>query len=49
MQDAGFSPDELIALQRNAIDISWAPPAVKQDFRSRLDAVAGTSLRSACP
>ncbi|MBC3192277.1 adenosine deaminase [Pseudonocardia sp. C8] len=42
MREAGFSPDELITLQRNAIDISWAPPEVKRDFRGRLDALVGS-------
>src|SRR5690625_3979585 len=38
--EAGLSQAELITLQRNAIDISWAPPPVKQDFRDRLEALA---------
>jgi adenosine deaminase len=38
--ELGLSAAELITLQRNAIDISWAPPAVKREFLERLDAVA---------
>lgn len=38
MRDAGLTPAELVTLQRNAIDISWAPRPVKDDFVSRLDA-----------
>ncbi|MEE6281624.1 adenosine deaminase [Georgenia sp. MJ170] len=37
--EAGLSEQELIQLQRNAIDISWAPPHVKDDFRARLAAL----------
>ncbi len=37
-QDAGLTAADLVKLQRNAIDISWAPPAVKHDFRNRLAA-----------
>ncbi|WP_028926287.1 adenosine deaminase [Pseudonocardia acaciae] len=42
MRDAGLTAQELITLQRNAIDISWAPPAVKSDFLARLDALGGS-------
>ncbi|MGC5616406.1 adenosine deaminase [Georgenia sp. Z1491] len=39
-EEAGFTPAELLQLERNAVDISWAPPAVKDDIRARLDALA---------
>lgn len=38
MRDAGLTPAQLVMLQRNAIEISWAPRSVKDDFVSRLDA-----------
>ena len=37
--EADLGEAELIQLQRNAIDISWAPPTVKADFRERLAAL----------
>ena len=38
--EAGLTEADLVQLQRNAIDISWAPPAVKQEFRHQLAALA---------
>lgn len=36
--DAGFSKDELLVLTHNAIDVCWAPQAVKQSIRAELQA-----------
>lgn len=36
-RDAGLTPAELVQLQRNAIDISWAPPEVRREFANQLD------------
>jgi adenosine deaminase len=38
-EEAGLSAAELVALQRNAIDIAWAPPLVKLDLRRELDEI----------
>ncbi|HLS62225.1 MAG TPA: adenosine deaminase [Ruania sp.] len=38
-EEAQLTEQDLITLQRNAIDIAWAPPQVKDDFRARLDAL----------
>lgn len=37
--EAALTEQELITLQRNAIDIAWAPPRVKDELRARLDAL----------
>lgn len=37
--ESGFTAAELVRLERNAVDISWAPPAVKDEIRARLDAL----------
>ncbi|WGW11247.1 adenosine deaminase [Saxibacter everestensis] len=37
--ELGLTAQDLVTLQRNAIDISWAPPEVKHSFRSKLDAI----------
>lgn len=39
-REAGLSRADLATLQRNAIDISWAPPVVKRNFRHELEAVS---------
>ncbi|WP_028937265.1 adenosine deaminase [Pseudonocardia spinosispora] len=39
-REAGLSRADLATLQRNAIDISWAPPVVKRNFRQELEAVS---------
>jgi adenosine deaminase len=38
-EELGLTRDEMITLQRNAIEASWAPPAVRQDFLDRLAAL----------
>jgi adenine deaminase len=38
-QELGLSRQEMITLQRNAIEASWAPPAVRQDVLDRLAAL----------
>lgn len=37
MKDADLSKADMVQLQHNAIDISWAPPGIKEEFRRRLD------------
>lgn len=39
VDELGLTDADLIQLQHNAIDISWAPPGVKYDFTSRLAAL----------
>lgn len=41
-EELGLSREEIITLQRNAIEASWAPPAVREEFMDRLAAL-GTS------
>ena len=38
-EQADLTEADLIQLQRNAVDIAWAPTAVKDDLRARLDAL----------
>ncbi|NYD22922.1 adenosine deaminase [Kineococcus aurantiacus] len=37
-QEADLTPDELVQLQRNAIEVSWASGEVKEGFLAELDA-----------
>lgn len=39
VDEIGLTEADLIQLQHNAIDISWAPPGVKRDLRDRLAAL----------
>ncbi|TDV47010.1 hypothetical protein [Actinophytocola oryzae] len=38
-QELGLTREEMITLQRNAIEASWAPPAVRQEVLDRLAAL----------
>jgi adenosine deaminase len=38
-KELDLSREQLITLQRNAIEASWAPPAVRQEFLDTLAAL----------
>jgi adenine deaminase len=40
MDEASLSRADMVQLQRNAIDIAWAPPGVKEEFRRQLEGMA---------
>ena len=41
-EELALTRDEMITLQRNAIEASWAPPTVRQEFLDRLSSAAGS-------